>query len=196
MERFSEADRCFNTVTRINPKNEEAWFKKGLNLYKNLKNSLDAIKCFDRVTKANKKSEKGWFYKGLILTEAFKKDSEAERCFSEAIKINPEYKDALFVSLLSNKFKKLVRSTNFNERYFSIYLIKKHYNELINNNPDFKGIITEDQLTSLRRELIDYFLSEIDSFCLIDKLKLLKQQFKTIEIPKDMYNSYYKNYKL
>ncbi|MFX0029255.1 MAG: hypothetical protein ACFE8B_08600 [Candidatus Hermodarchaeota archaeon] len=107
-----------------------------------------------------------------------------------------KFKDVLFVSSLFNKFKKLVRSVNLNERYFSIYLIKKHYDKLIKNNPDFSRIITEDQLISLRGELIDYFLSEIDSFCLIDKLKLLKRQFKTLEIPKDKYYRNYKNYKI
>ncbi|MFW9876603.1 MAG: hypothetical protein ACFFG0_26205, partial [Candidatus Thorarchaeota archaeon] len=79
------------------------------------------------------------------------------------------YKDISFIALFFNKLKKLVNSLNFNENYFSIYLIKKNFRELIKHNPDFMGIYTQDQLNSLRSKLLNYFLSEIDSFCLIDK---------------------------
>ena len=105
------------------------------------------------------------------------------------------YKDGSFLSLLLSKLEKFVNSSNFNENYFSIYLIKKHFNELIKYKPDLKEIITETQINILKSKLINYFLSEIESFCLIDKLKLLKQQFKVIGIPKDKYNNEYKKYK-
>lgn len=105
------------------------------------------------------------------------------------------FRDISFIAPYFNKLKKLVNSSSFNENYFSIYLIKKNIRELIKCNPDFKGIITQDQLNSLRNKLLNYFLSEIDSFCLIDKLKLLKKQFRVIEIPKDKFHSEYKKYK-
>ncbi|MFW9785260.1 MAG: hypothetical protein ACFFFB_23475, partial [Candidatus Heimdallarchaeota archaeon] len=94
-----------------------------------------------------------------------------------------------------DKFKKLTNSANFNDNYFSIYFIKKHKEQLIKLNNDFGDLITEDRLNSLRNELIIYFLSEIDNFCLLDKLKLLKKQFKVIEVPKERYIQQYKNYK-
>lgn len=106
------------------------------------------------------------------------------------------YKSLSFISLFFDKLKKLVKSLNFNENYFSIYLIKKNYNELIKYNPEFKELITQNQLNSLRNKLLNYFLSEIDSFCLIDKLKLLKHQFRIIEIPKKDYYDEYKKYKI
>ncbi|MFX1382972.1 MAG: hypothetical protein ACFFBP_11065, partial [Promethearchaeota archaeon] len=40
-----------------------------------------------------------------------------------------------------------------------------------------------------------YFMSEIDNFCIIDKLKLMKKQFKEISIPKENYLEKYKLYK-
>ncbi|MFX1323572.1 MAG: hypothetical protein ACFE8N_01350 [Promethearchaeota archaeon] len=106
------------------------------------------------------------------------------------------YKDFSFLSAFFDKFKKLINSANFNDNYFSIYFIKKHKEELIKLNIDFEDLITEDRLDSLRNELITYFLSEIDNFCLLDKLKLLKRQFKVIEVPKERYIQEYKKYKL
>ncbi|MFW9824418.1 MAG: hypothetical protein ACFFE4_15850 [Candidatus Thorarchaeota archaeon] len=105
------------------------------------------------------------------------------------------YKDFSFLSTFFDKFKKLTNSANFNDNYFSIYFIKKHKEQLIKLNNDFGDLITEDRLNSLRNELIIYFLSEIDNFCLLDKLKLLKKQFKVIEVPKERYIQEYKKYK-
>ena len=104
-------------------------------------------------------------------------------------------KNLSFISLLFDKLEKLVKSSNFNENYFSVYLIKKYYNILIQYNPKFKGLITQNQINLLRTKLLNYFLSEIDSFCLINKLKLLKRQFRVIEIPKKKYYDEYKKYK-
>ncbi|MFX0080190.1 MAG: hypothetical protein ACFE94_00400 [Candidatus Hodarchaeota archaeon] len=105
------------------------------------------------------------------------------------------FRNVSFIAPYFDKLKKLVNSSYFNENYFSIYLIKKNNRELIKYNPNFKGIFTQDQLNSLKSKLLNYFLSEIDSFCLIDKLKLLKRQFQIIEIPKDKFLSEYKKYK-
>ena len=106
-----------------------------------------------------------------------------------------KYKDPSFISQLFDKFGKLVRSSNFNENYFSIYLIKRNIDVLVKHNPEYTKLITQDQLNSLKNKLLNYFLSEIDSFCLIDKLKLLKRQFRVIEIPKKKYYDEYKKYK-
>ncbi|MFX1301924.1 MAG: hypothetical protein ACFE9X_01060 [Promethearchaeota archaeon] len=106
-----------------------------------------------------------------------------------------EFKDISFVALNFNKLKTLVNSFDFKSNYFSIYLIKKNYEKLIKLNPAFKEIISQDKLNSLKNKLLQYFYSEIDNFCIIDKLKLLKKQFKTIDIPKQKFQTKYKRYK-
>ncbi|MFW9896937.1 MAG: hypothetical protein ACFFD7_14115 [Candidatus Thorarchaeota archaeon] len=94
-----------------------------------------------------------------------------------------------------NKLKKLLESNHFNNRYFSIYMILKYKADLLEPNEDFEEIISQDKIFKLRDELVNYFKSEIDNFCLIDKLKLMKKQFSIIGIPKASFNYEYKNYK-
>jgi hypothetical protein len=90
----------------------------------------------------------------------------------------------------------LIKSRDLNDQYFSIYLVKKNYDELIKLNPLFRDLIPEALLNSLKIRLLEYFFSEIDNFCIIDKLKLLKKHFGVIEIPKEEYYAKYKNYKI
>ncbi|MHA1913790.1 MAG: hypothetical protein ACW986_02150 [Promethearchaeota archaeon] len=107
-----------------------------------------------------------------------------------------QFKNSRFVGSLIITLRKLVKSANFNESYFSIYLIQKHKEVFIKLNMDFEGIITQNELDSLKVKSLAYFLSEIDNFCLIDKLKLLKKHFKIIDVPKEKYIQEYKNYKV
>ncbi len=106
-----------------------------------------------------------------------------------------EFKDILFISTHFDKLKTLIKSSNFNNQYFSIYIIKKNYVELVNINPLFKDLISDSSLDSLKIRLLNYFFSEIDNFCMLDKLKLLKKQFQVIRIPKEKYYIEYKKYK-
>ncbi len=106
-----------------------------------------------------------------------------------------EFNGVSLVASLINKLKKLINSEHFNDNYFSIYIIMKYKRDLVEYNSEFKDIITQDRLNRLKDKLIDYFKSEIDNFCLIDKLKLLKKHFSIIGIPKVIFNRNYKNYK-
>ncbi|MFX1599038.1 MAG: hypothetical protein ACFFB6_00420 [Promethearchaeota archaeon] len=106
-----------------------------------------------------------------------------------------EFKDISFLASYFNKLKILVKSMNFNENYFSIYLVKKNFEKLVKHNPEFKELVSETSLNSLRNQLIEYFESEISNFCLIDKLKLLKKQFRVLKIQREKYYNKYKNYK-
>jgi len=106
-----------------------------------------------------------------------------------------EFKDILFISTHFDKLKILIKSSNFNNQYFSIYIIKKNYVDLVNINPLFKDLISESSLDSLKIRLLNYFFSEIDNFCILDNLKLLKKQFQVISIPKEKYYIEYKKYK-
>ena len=90
----------------------------------------------------------------------------------------------------------MINNTDFNNQYFAIYLIKKNYVKLIELNPLFKDIISESLLKSLKINLLNYFFSEIDNFCIFDKLKLLKKQFGVIGIPKEEYYDEYTKYKI
>lgn len=113
----------------------------------------------------------------------------------ESIDIMFKFKDFSFLASEFDILKKLVKSSNFNENYFSIYLIKRYNNQLIRLNNKFSDIFSQDHLDSLKKTLLNYFFSEIDNFCIIDKLKLLKKQFQVIDIPKKSYINEYKKYK-
>ena len=106
-----------------------------------------------------------------------------------------EIKDLSFITSLIGKFKEMSKSPDFNNKYFSIYFIKRHMEKLINNHQEFEDLLTQNLLESLRKDSIKYFLGEIDNFCIIDKLKLLKKQFEVLEIPEESYSNEYRNYK-
>ncbi len=90
----------------------------------------------------------------------------------------------------------MINSTDFNSQYFATYLIKKNYVKLIELNPLFKGFLSDVPLKSLKVNLLNYFFSEIDNFCILDKLKLLKKQFRVIDIPKEEFYHEYIKYKI
>ncbi|MFX1377833.1 MAG: hypothetical protein ACFFA4_01960 [Promethearchaeota archaeon] len=106
-----------------------------------------------------------------------------------------EFKDISFIAAHFNKLKVLIDSKNFNNQYFSTYIVKSNYSDLVKLNPLFKELISETFLKSLKTELLNYFFSEIDNFCILDKLKILKKQFRVISIPKEQYYSEYNKYK-
>jgi len=106
-----------------------------------------------------------------------------------------DYKDISFFESLFNKFAKMVNKDNFNEIYFSIYFIKRNYEKLVKLNHNFKDIVLPNQLKSLQKDVLNYFFTEIDNFCVIEKLKLLKKQIGVIGIQESEYIEEYKKYK-
>jgi hypothetical protein len=107
-----------------------------------------------------------------------------------------EFMEISFLATHFEKLKMLINSSHFNSQYFSIYLIRKNYTKLVKLNPLFKDIITKNLLKSLKINLLNYFFSEIDNFCILDKLKLLKKQFEVIGIPKEEFYDDYVKYKI
>ncbi len=107
-----------------------------------------------------------------------------------------EFKEVSFLATHFEKLKTLINNSHFNNQYFSIYLIKKNYTELVKLNPLFKDIISTNSLKTLKIKLLNYFFSEIDNFCILDKLKLLKKQFEVIDIPKEEFHDDYVKYKI
>ena len=111
----------------------------------------------------------------------------------ESLNIILEYID--FPKVEFEKFKNLINSKNFNEKYFSIYFVKEYFEKLRTINPLFNDLIDLNQLESSKNEITNYFLDEIENFAVINKLKLMKRHFKIIEIPKKKYYEKYKRYK-
>lgn len=94
-----------------------------------------------------------------------------------------------------DKIKQMLVSSSFNEKYFSLYLIKAHQDNLIQINPNFDEIISLEQINSFKEEILEYFFDQIDNFCIIDTLKLIKNQFEIFEIPKERFQNDYSKYK-
>jgi len=113
----------------------------------------------------------------------------------ESMDIIFKVKNLDFLGDLSEVFREMVNNSDLNSKYFSIYFIKNHYEHLSKMNEDFTEILSEDQLNSLKEDAVNYFITEIDNFCIIEKLKLLKKQFETLDIPQDRYLENYRNYK-
>ena len=103
------------------------------------------------------------------------------------------------ISLLESQFNllmKMVEEPDLNNKYFSVYLLQKHYEVFSSLTPEFNKEIFQEELESLKEELVNYFISEIDNFCLIDKLKLMKKQFHILNIMEEKYYNEYKKYKI
>ncbi|MFX0076939.1 MAG: hypothetical protein ACFE96_15950, partial [Candidatus Hermodarchaeota archaeon] len=106
-----------------------------------------------------------------------------------------EFQSESFVESLTIKLLRMMESTNFNEKYFSLYFIKRKYEALVKINPFFEEIITSNSFEAFKENLILYFKNEIENFSILEKLKLLKKQFQVFEIPKMTYLNEYKSYK-
>ncbi|TFG12954.1 MAG: hypothetical protein EU535_05630 [Promethearchaeota archaeon] len=113
----------------------------------------------------------------------------------ESLDIIIQFIGFAFLNRFFEKFQILAYSSNLNEKYFAIYVIKKNLESLAEINPSFKDIITSEHLNSSKKEFLQYFLDEIENLAVIDKLKLMKKQFEILDIPKDKYYQDYKRYK-
>ena len=105
-----------------------------------------------------------------------------------------EFNQFLFEESLIQKLSRMSQSQNFNEKYFSHYFLQK-YEKKMPETIESDEFLEETQIQEFKQEALDYFFSEIDNFCVIDKLKLLKKQFDVIEIDKEEYEEEYKAYK-
>jgi hypothetical protein len=115
--------------------------------------------------------------------------------FIDVILENYEIENQSFLSEILNYLKKMTKSSDFNEKYFSFYFFKKEIEKINEYNKFGNGILDSKTYKSFKNELINKFHDEIDNFCIIDKLKLMKQQFKIFEIEKNKYYDTYNAYK-
>jgi len=106
-----------------------------------------------------------------------------------------EFQNTSVVKSLLEKLAKMVKSTNYNEKYFSMFMIKKNYKKVISFDQSFKELISPEEYEIFKNEILGNFLDEIENFSIIDKLKLMKDQFVIFEIPENDYYDKYKEYK-
>ncbi len=106
-----------------------------------------------------------------------------------------EFQSESFVDSLTTELLEMADSYNFNEKYFSLFFIKRKFEALVELNPAFEELITSTSFESFKEDIVSYFKNEIENFSVIDKLKLLKKQFEVFEIPKFSYLDEYKSYK-
>ncbi|KLI32681.1 hypothetical protein SZ50_08345, partial [Brachyspira hyodysenteriae] len=147
-EKYKEAIEDFNEVIKLNPKNEKAYFYKGV-LKINLKKYEEAIEDFNEAIKLNPKNEKAYFNIGAlkIILERY---DEAIKDLNKIIKLNPNDENARF--------------------YRGVLKINlKKYKEAID---DFKIFVKNNNDTS--KIIIIKILQEFDKYNDIDKFfKLL-----------------------
>ncbi len=106
-----------------------------------------------------------------------------------------KFQNNTFVNFLIRKLIEFTNSKVINEKYFAFFFIKKYYDKISQNEPGIDNIINFDDFKLFKAEIVNYFLNEIENFCIIDKLKLMKKQFIVLEIPEDLYIERYKAYK-
>ena len=96
----------------------------------------------------------------------------------------------------TNDFKNLLYSVDFNKKYFSIYFIIKNIDILKKYNIQYESILDQNHIKESENEILQYFLDEIDNLASIDKLKIMKNHFKALKIPKEKYIEKYRLYKI
>ncbi|NHJ21941.1 MAG: hypothetical protein EAX91_13425, partial [Candidatus Lokiarchaeota archaeon] len=74
-----------------------------------------------------------------------------------------KFQSESFVNSIAAELLEMANSNNFEEKYFSLYFIKKNYEALIRLNPLFKEVITSTNFLSFRDDLINYFTNEIEN---------------------------------
>ena len=89
MNLLDEAIAAFDEAIRLNPKEPDVWYNKGIVLHKREKFE-EAIKVYDESIKLNPSAAQVWNNKGVALHNLGKYE-EAIKAYEEAIKLNPGY---------------------------------------------------------------------------------------------------------
>ncbi|MFX1401643.1 MAG: hypothetical protein ACFE8V_10435 [Promethearchaeota archaeon] len=106
-----------------------------------------------------------------------------------------QFDNISFLTSIIDKLEAMTKSKDFNKKYFSNFFIRKNIKKLVEFNPSFKQLISPKEQKPFKGEILEYFLNEIESFSVIEKIKLMKNQFEIFGIPKNDYYEYYKKYK-
>ena len=87
-DNYIDAIKCFDEALKIDLRDADAWFGKGVVLYKQGKID-EAIKAYDEVIKIDPKYIMAWNNKGLALGD-LGNFNDALVCLNEAIRIDPQ----------------------------------------------------------------------------------------------------------
>jgi len=105
------------------------------------------------------------------------------------------FQNTSFLLSLTTILVKQIKSENFNEVYFSTFFVKKNLMKLMEINPEINELILSENFENFKEKILAYFFEQIDNFCVIDKLELMKGQFDVFEIPKEAYELKFDDYK-
>ncbi|MHA1195785.1 MAG: hypothetical protein ACTSSM_06775 [Promethearchaeota archaeon] len=105
-----------------------------------------------------------------------------------------QFKELFLRNDVIEKISKMVQSKNFNEKYFSYYILNKLLEENIIVLSNLEKIFANSNYDYFKNEIVEYFIEEIENFTVIDKLNLMKKHFEIFKIPKDKYIGFYKQY--
>ena len=106
-----------------------------------------------------------------------------------------EFQDDDFLNNLIIILRNLLKSDDFNEKYFAFFFIKKNLEKIKRFNPKIELILPQNLLLDFQNKVLQYFLDQIENFSSLEKLKLIKNQMKVFEIPKELYKAQYSRYK-
>lgn len=106
-----------------------------------------------------------------------------------------KFQNTSFLLSLTKVLVRQIKSENFNEVYFSTFFVKKNLMKLMEINPEINELILSENFDNFKEKILAYFFEQIDNFCVIDTLELMKRQFDVFEIPKEAYEIKYDNYK-
>ncbi len=112
----------------------------------------------------------------------------------ESIRYIFDYINIEFFLNFFDKCDEMIKGPNLNENYFSIYIIKNYSKKLGELNSKFKDCLKQEDLEKFQGKILDYFLKQIENFCLIDELKLLTKHFDLFNIEKSIYINAYNVY--
>ncbi|MFX1239311.1 MAG: hypothetical protein ACFE8P_16545, partial [Promethearchaeota archaeon] len=102
---------------------------------------------------------------------------------------------ASFVNRFLKTLVPMVKSNDFNEKYFSTYFLIKYKQYDAQLSDFFKDNASMNSFNMLKEKSLEYFLDQIDCFCAIEELKLMKKHFKVLGISREVYEKSYDNYK-
>lgn len=66
LKRYNEAIECYDKILEINPKDANAWYKKGVVLYQDLHKDEEVIKAYDKAIEINPNYALAWYKKGFF----------------------------------------------------------------------------------------------------------------------------------